>query len=48
MGKRVGLIDIEGDTKKAIFRALAEGRALGEGADPLARRIRNEVTAGQV
>ena len=46
-GKRVGLIDIEGDTKKAMFRALAEGRELGEGADPLARRIRDSVPAGR-
>ena len=46
-GKRVGLVDIEGDTRSAIFRSLHEGRALGEGAQPLARRIREEVPAGR-
>ena len=47
-GKRVGLVDITNDTRKAIFRALHEGRVLGEGADTLARRIRNEVPAGAI
>lgn len=46
-GTRMGLIDIEGDTRKAIFRALHEGRSLGEGAPALARRIREEVPAGR-
>ena len=46
-GLRLGLVDIEGDTRKSIFRALHEGRSAGEGADPLARRIRSEVPAGR-
>ena len=46
-GKRIGLVDIEGDTRTAMFRSLHEGRALGEGAQPLARRIREEVPAGR-
>ena len=46
-GKRVGLIDVIGDTKKAMFRALEEGRELGEGADAVARRIRRYVPEGR-
>ena len=46
-GTRLGLLDVASDTRKAIFRALEEGRKLGEGADTLARRIRNEVPKGR-
>lgn len=46
-GKRMGLIDIDRATREAIFRALSDGRTLGEGPDALARRIRNEVPAGR-
>jgi HK97 family phage portal protein len=45
-GTRLGLLDIEGETRDALFRALADGRAAGEGADALARRIREYVPAG--
>lgn len=45
-GKRKGLLDIKGDTKSAIFQALAEAREAGEGADATARRIRDKVAAG--
>ncbi len=45
-GKRKGLLDIKGDTRSAIFRALAEAREAGEGADATARRIRDSVAAG--
>lgn len=45
-GKHLGLLDIDENTKKAIFNSLAEGRELGEGAEALARRIRNQVSAG--
>jgi len=43
----MGLIDIAEDTKRAIFRALAEGRSLGEGPPAVARRIREQVPAGR-
>ena len=46
-GKRMGLVDVAEDTKSAIFRALAEGRAAGEGPPALARRIRDNVPAGR-
>ncbi|MEE8465150.1 MAG: phage portal protein, partial [Dehalococcoidia bacterium] len=46
-GKRMGLMDIEEETKRAIFRALEEGRALGEGPPALTRRIREQVPAGR-
>ena len=46
-GTRLGLLDVASDTRKAIFRSLDEGRKLGEGADALARRIRNEVPKGR-
>ena len=46
-GTRAGLIDIENDVREAIFRALREGRELGEGADALARRIRDYVPEGR-
>lgn len=46
-GMRVGLVDLPGQTKDAIFRALVDGRTLGEGPDALARRIRSEVSAGR-
>lgn len=46
-GKRMGLVDIEEGTRRSIFRALAEGRALGEGPPALTRRIRDQVPAGR-
>ena len=46
-GKRMGLVDVTEDTRRAIFRALAEGRALGDGPPALARRIRDHVPAGR-
>lgn len=46
-GKRVGLIDMTQQTKDAVFRALVDGRTLGEGVDALARRVRHEVAAGR-
>ena len=46
-GKRMGLVDIAEDTKRAIFRALEEGRSLGEGPPALTRRIRDQVPAGR-
>lgn len=46
-GKRMGLVDITNDTKSAIFRALKEGRSVGEGPPALVRRIRDNVPAGR-
>ena len=46
-GRRAGLLDITGDTRQAIFRSLADGRAAGEGPPALARRIRSQVPAGR-
>lgn len=45
-GTRAGLIDVSEQTRQAIFRALAEGRAEGEGATALANRIANMVEGG--
>ena len=46
-GRRAGLLDITGDTRRAIFRSLADGRAAGEGPPALARRIRSQVPSGR-
>jgi len=40
---RKGLADIDGQVRQAVMDALAEGRAAGDGADALARRIRGMV-----
>lgn len=45
-GRRAGLVDLGGQTKDALFQALAEGRAAGEGATALAARITSLVEAG--
>jgi len=45
-GRRVGLVDLAGQTKESLFRALSEGRAAGEGPRELARRIRDEIPRG--
>ncbi|WP_034157914.1 phage portal protein [Sphingomonas sp. ERG5] len=45
-GRRVGLIDVDKQTREAIFEALAEGRAEGEGVKALADRIGVHVEAG--
>lgn len=42
-GQRVGMVDIQGQTRQALFGALADGREAGDGADALARRIRGYV-----
>lgn len=46
-GKRVGLVDLDDATRDALFQALAEARALGEGPPDAARRIRTYVPAGR-
>lgn len=45
-GKRAGLIDLDAQTRQAIFDALAEGRAEGEGVAALAARIAHQVEGG--
>lgn len=45
-GRRAGLVDLGGQTKDALFEALAQGRAEGEGATALAARISGLVEAG--
>ena len=45
-GLRAGLIDLEAQTREALFDALAEGRAQGLAGDNLARFIRDGVEAG--
>ena len=45
-GRRAGIVDIEGQSRKAMFAALAEGRAEGEGAQALANRIAGYVEGG--
>jgi len=45
-GRRAGMVDIEGQSRNAMFAALAEGRAEGEGAQALANRIAGHVEGG--
>lgn len=45
-GRRAGIIDMKGQTRSALFEALAEGRAAGEGAEQLAARIYPQVEGG--
>lgn len=45
-GKRVGLVDLDRQTKDRLFKELADGRALGEGPAALVQRIQDFVPAG--
>lgn len=45
-GRRAGLIDLADQSRQALYDALAEGRAAGEGVTQLARRIAGAVEAG--
>lgn len=45
-GRRAGLIDIAGQSRSALFDALALGRSEGEGAEALASRIAGMIEAG--
>lgn len=45
-GKRVGMLDLDKQTRNAVFEALAEGRAEGEGVQALANRIADMVEGG--
>lgn len=46
-GRRQGMVDIERETKRAIFKALADGRKEGESTAKIGRRIRQYVPAGR-
>lgn len=46
-GTRAGLVDIEKDSRRAILKAIADGRANGEGAKAIAQRLRQYVPAGR-
>ncbi len=45
-GRRSGLVDLDKQTRDALFDALAEGRAEGEGVQQLADRIEEYVEGG--
>ncbi len=45
-GLRSGLLDLDAQTRDALFDALAEGRAEGLAGENLARRIRDRIEAG--
>ena len=45
-GLRSGLLDLDAQTREALFDALAEGRAEGLAGENLARRIRERIEAG--
>jgi HK97 family phage portal protein len=45
-GGRSKLVGLEKDARVTLFNSLTEGRAAGEGADALARRIRTQVPKG--
>ncbi|MEP4422996.1 MAG: phage portal protein, partial [Nitratireductor sp.] len=45
-GRRAGLVDLTAQSRKALFDAIAEGRAEGEGAGQLASRIVDHVEGG--
>lgn len=46
-GKRVGLLDMSGKTKRKVFEQLSTGRGEGEAVAQLARRLREFVPAGR-
>ena len=46
-GTRLGLVDIAGETRGSIFRALTDARTAGEHPWTAARRIRQQVPAGR-
>jgi HK97 family phage portal protein len=46
-GRRAGLVDLDAQTRAALFEALAQGRAEGEGAAALAGRIAAHVESGR-
>lgn len=45
-GRRAGLVDLDKQSRAALFDAIAEGRAAGEGAQQLADRIAAHIEGG--
>ncbi len=45
-GRRVGLLDLDNQARSAVFDALAEGRAEGDGVQALANRISGMIEGG--
>ena len=45
-GKRLGLVDLSGQTKDRLFEIIKESRDLGEGAAQLGLRIKDEIPRG--
>jgi hypothetical protein len=45
-GTQLGLLDLNAQTREALFQALADGKAEGEGPPAIERRIRQYVTDG--
>jgi Phage portal protein len=45
-GRRAAMVDLDEQTRAAVFDALAEGRAAGEGTEALAKRIVEMVDGG--
>ena len=45
-GRRLRLVDLRGQSRTALFHALAEGRAQGMAREQLARHIRGRITRG--
>lgn len=45
-GTRLGLVDLDAQTRAAMQAAIADGRSLGEGIPEIAKRVREYVSAG--
>lgn len=45
-GRRAGLVDLERQTRTAMFNAIETARAEGEGVDAVVRRIRDDISRG--
>ena len=46
-GTRLGLIDVQGQARRTLYRIIAEAREEGLGPPDIARRIRTEIPAGR-
>lgn len=46
-GKRMGLIDLQRDTRNSVFKTLRDGRAQGDGPYAIARRFREDIPKGR-
>ncbi len=46
-GRRLGLVDVRGQSRTALFHALAEGREQGMAREELARHISNRIGRGR-